>query len=103
MWVGNEARNDSKDREWVNLEMSRLWADYLLIHSNKRVVLFIYIEILNDALPQEVLEVFQTECQILNVRLCKHGTAALANDERAHQASTICGDEHAIDLPIVVN
>ena len=69
VWVGNEPGNDTKNGEWVDLHVRRALLYLLLIHRYICIVFFVYVKVLQDALTQEVLEVFEPECEILYMRL----------------------------------
>ena len=103
MWVGDEAGHDSQNCERIDLHMSRSWADILLIHSDVSIVLFIDIEVLYDALSEEVLEVFQPKCQVLYVSLHQLRSALLANDKWSYESPSIRSDVNAIHLLVVVD
>lgn len=81
MWVRNETCNDAQDCEWVDLEMCCHWLHSFLTHRNEGIIFFVDVKVLNDAFSQEVLEVFESECQILHVCLLEHRTAALTDDK----------------------
>ena len=59
MRVRDQTSNDSQDCERVNLHVSRSLGHKLLIHGDEGIVLLIYVQILDNALSQKVLEVFQ--------------------------------------------
>ena len=83
--------------------MSRSCTHSFLIHRYKRIVLFIDVKVLDDTLSQEILKVFQPKRQVMNMSLGQHWATALANDKWAHETTTICSNEHAIYLSIVVD
>ena len=83
--------------------MSRCWAHKLLVHSDVSIVLFVDIEVLNDTLAKEVLEVFESECQVLYVSLHQLGSALLANDQWPNKSASISSNVDAIHLLVVVD
>ena len=75
----------------------------MLIHCDESVVLFVDVQVLNDAFSKEVLEVFQSKSQVLNVFLGQLRPSFLADYQRSDQSASICSDVDAIELLIVVH
>ena len=103
MWVGDEAGHDTQDREWIYLHVSCSWADKLLIHSDVGIIFFVDIKVLDDSLAEEVLEVFESKCQVLYVSLHQLGSTLLANDQWSYESASIRSDVNAIHLLVVID
>ena len=67
------------------------------------VVLFVHIQVLDNALAKEVLEVFEAQRQVLNVLLRQLGPTFLANDQRSDETTSVRSNVHAVQLAIVVD
>ena len=70
------------------------------IEGNKSVHLLVDVEILDKAFSQEVVEIFETKTQILDVLISDFGLAVLNNDEWSNKSATVRGyeDTHAVWL-----
>lgn len=75
----------------------------LLTHRDESIVLFVDVEVLDYALSQEVLKVFQAQRQVLDVSLSQFGSTFLDNDEWADESASISGDVDTVQLLVVVN
>ena len=60
MWVWNEPCNTAQDCEWVNLHMSGILVNIGFVQGYEGIVLFIHIEVFDNAFSQEIVEVFQS-------------------------------------------
>ena len=80
VWVRNEPGNNTKNGKRVDLHVRRALLDLLLIHRYICIVFFVYVKVLQDALTQEVLEVFESKREILYMRLSEFNLSFLADN-----------------------
>ena len=78
--VRNETSNYSKDCKWIDLHVRCRLGDLLFGQGNETVVFFIYIQVFDYALSDEVREIFEPHREIIDVFLIQNWSATLTYD-----------------------
>ena len=98
--VGNQASNHPQDSEGINFHVSVHLCQGLLVQADQSVILLIHVQILDEAFPQEIIKVFQSKVQILNVTLLHLRSPSLHCEQWADQSASITGYVYAVLLVI---
>lgn len=68
--IWDETCDNAKNREWIDLHVGSWFSDLLLVERDKSVVFFIHIKVLNYAFFEEVREILESQCQVVDMLLC---------------------------------
>ncbi len=101
--VGNQTSDDSQDGEGVYFHVGVRLGQRVFIQSYQSVVFLVDVKVFDEALPQEIVEIFESKTQILNVALLDLGTAPLYCEQWAHEAASVTGNVDAVLLVVEVD
>ena len=83
MGVRDQPCHHPQHSEGLNLQVGCLWSALVLIQRHNCIALFIYIQVLHQALLQKVVEAPQLILHSVDVCVCDPRDALVADDERA--------------------
>ena len=90
--VGDESGDDAEDGHGVDLQVRAARCEVRLRQCDERVVLLVHVQVLQQAVGEEVVECAHAAVELRQVGGGEEGSALVHDEERAGHASAVCGD-----------
>lgn len=99
----NKPGNCTKNGERFNFQMCGFRHNISSVDGNVRIILFINIEVFNQALVNKIIECENALLKFIQMVLCDFGYTVFDDNERAANTATIRRNIDRIGLLVVVN